>query len=101
MTYETPSQYELRTMPEAFGGCASRGGTRTKYKLNEQHSEEFYREWREYEEEQKRKAILLAKIDNLWYQCRKNSELDAELTPKIIDLEDQLNNFHLLPKHIL
>lgn len=87
-------------MPEAFGGCAKGGGSRTEYRKNEQHSEEYYRQWREYEEEQKRKAILSAKIDELCYQCRKNPELDAELTPKIIALEDELNNFHLLPKHI-
>lgn len=92
MTYETPDQYELRTMPEVYG-CASRGGTRTEYKLNEQHSEDFYKEWREYEEEEKRKAILSAKIDDLCYRLRKNPELDAELTPKINELQDQLNNF--------
>lgn len=101
MIYETPDQYELRTMPEAFHKSQGQGCGMMLPAAVEQHSEEFYRKWREYEEEEKRKAILLAKIDNLWYQCRKNSELDAELTPKIIDLEDQLNNFHLLPKHIL
>lgn len=101
MIFETPSQYELRTMPEAFGGCATRGGTRTDYKLNEQHSEDFYKQWREYEEEEKRKATLCAKIDDLCYRVRKNPELDSELTQKIIELENELNNFHLLPKHIL
>lgn len=92
MTYETPDQYELRTMPEAFGGCATRGGTRTEYKLNEQHSEDFYRKWREYEDEHKRQAILSAKIDDLCYRVIKNPELDSELTPKIIILLNQLNN---------
>lgn len=101
MTYETPSQYELRTMPEAFHKSQGQGCGMMLPAAVEQHSDEYYRQWREYEEEQKRKAILSAQIDELCYQCRKNPELDAELTPKIMELEDQLNNLHLLPKHIL
>lgn len=100
MTYETPDQYELRTMPEAFHKQQGQGSIGCWHATFER-TPEYYETCKEYEAEETRKALLSAEIDRLVYQCRKHPELDAELTTKIMELENQLNNFHLLPKHIL
>lgn len=72
MTFETPSQHELRTMPQAFGGCAKGGGTLWKeaeeraqrFRDKEEHwhkmeTDEKYRKWyldnlKTYQENQQR-----------------------------------------------
>jgi hypothetical protein len=50
MTYETPEQYELRTMPEAFGGCAKGGGDSWKrYQEILQRAKEKREHWERME----------------------------------------------------
>lgn len=74
MTYETPEQYELRTMSQAFGGCAKGGGDSwKKAQERKQRFEEKELHWWRMENDAKYREWYL---DNLktFQEAQNNNE---------------------------